>query len=101
TDYGETWKDISNNLKLGPVNVIKEDPFNKDILYVGTDVGVYVSKDGGETWNVLGGNLPTVYVQDLVIHPRDNVIIIATHGRGMWAMDATGVNGGPRRMRRS
>jgi len=100
TDYGETWVDISNNLKLGPVNVIKEDPFIADILYVGTDVGVYVSKDGGKTWNVLGGNLPTAYVQDLVIHPRDNIIVIATHGRGMWVMDATGVNGGPRRSRR-
>ncbi len=92
TDFGETWQSISGNIKLGPVNVIVEDPSNRNILYVGTDVGVYVTKDGGKKWDVLGGNLPTVYVQDLVIHPRDNVIVIATHGRGMWALDAKDIS---------
>jgi len=92
TDYGKTWVDISGNIPLGPVNVIKEDPVNKDILYVGTDIGVYVTTDGGKTWNILGGNLPSTFVQDLIIHPRDNIIVIATHGRGMWAMDANPVN---------
>jgi len=92
TDFGETWQSISGNIKLGPVNVIVEDPVNRNILYVGTDVGVYVTKDGGKKWDVLGGNLPTVYVQDLVIHPRDNVIVIATHGRGMWALDAKDIS---------
>ena len=99
TDFGETWQSISGNIKLGPVNVIVEDPFNRNILYVGTDVGVYVTKDGGKKWDVLGGNLPTVYVQDLVIHPQENVIVIATHGRGMWALDALSVNGGRQRRR--
>lgn len=92
TDFGETWVNITGNIPLGPVNVIKEDPVDKNILYVGTDLGVYVSTDGGKTWNVLGGNLPTTYVHDLIIHPRDNIIVIATHGRGMWAMDANPVN---------
>ncbi|NIM59426.1 MAG: hypothetical protein GTO16_10855 [Candidatus Aminicenantes bacterium] len=92
TDYGKTWVDISGNIPLGPVNVIKEDPVNKNILYVGTDIGVYVTKDGGKTWNVLGGNLPSTFVHDLIIHPRDNIIVIATHGRGMWAMDANPLN---------
>ncbi len=92
TDYGKTWVDISGNIPLGPVNVIKEDPVNKDILYVGTDIGVYVTTDGGKTWNILGGNLPSTFVHDLIIHPRDNIIVIATHGRGMWAMDANPVN---------
>ncbi len=92
TDYGETWESLVGNLPLGPVNVIREDPVNRKILYVGTDVGVYVTKDGGETWSVLGGNLPTAYVQDLIIHPRDNIIVIATHGHGMWALDAEPVN---------
>jgi len=92
TDYGETWVDISGNIPSGPVNVIKEDPVNKDILYVGTDIGVYVTTDGGKTWNILGGNLPSTFVHDLIIHPRDNVIVIATHGRGMWAMDANPIN---------
>jgi photosystem II stability/assembly factor-like uncharacterized protein len=92
TDYGQTWQDISGNIPCGPVNVIREDPINRNILYVGTDIGVYVTTDGGKTWNVLGNNLPSCFVQDLIVHPRDNVIAIATHGRGMWALDATGVN---------
>ncbi len=97
-DFGTTWKDISANIPLGPVNVIREDPINKNILYVGTDIGVYVSKDGGESWEVLG-NLPSTYVHDLIIHPRDNIIVIATHGRGMWVMDANKVNEGKRSRR--
>ena len=97
-DYGQTWQDISPGIPLGPVNVIREDPINKDILYVGTDIGVYVSKDGGNTWQTLG-TLPSTYVHDMMIHPRDNIIVIATHGRGMWTLDANHVNGG-RRMRR-
>jgi photosystem II stability/assembly factor-like uncharacterized protein len=90
-DYGQTWKDISSNIPLGPVNVIREDPFNKNILYLGTDTGVFVSKNGGESWEVLG-DLPSTYVHDLIIHPRDNVIVIATHGRGMWVLDAGKIN---------
>jgi len=92
TNYGITWVDISGNIPLGPVNVIKEDPLNKDILYVGTDIGVYVTTDGGKKWDILGGNLPSTFVQDMIIHPRENIIVIATHGRGMWAMDANPVN---------
>jgi len=92
TNQGKKWVDISGNIPLGPVNVVREDPVNKDILYVGTDIGVYVTTDGGQTWNVLGGNLPSTFVHDLIIHPRDNIIVIATHGRGMWALDANPVN---------
>ena len=92
TDFGNTWEDISGNIPLGPVNVIREDPIDRNILYVATDVGVYVTKDGGKTWNVLGSNLPSVYALDLIIHPRDNIVVIATHGRGMWAIDAELVN---------
>jgi photosystem II stability/assembly factor-like uncharacterized protein len=100
TDFGKTWKSIVGNILFGPVNVIREDPVDKDILYVGTDGGVFVSKDGGETWDALGGNLPMVYVHDLIIHPRDNVVVIATHGRGMWALDADPVNEKSKRPRR-
>ena len=92
TDFGKTWTSLAKGVPVGPVNVIREDPVNKDILYLGTDMGVYVTADGGKTWTVLGGNLPTVYVHDLVIHPRDNIVVIATHGRGMWALDADKVN---------
>ena len=92
-DYGQTWKDISGNIPAGTVNVIREDPFRRNILYVGTDNGVFVSKDNGGSWTVLG-DLPSTYVHDLIVHPRDNIIVIATHGRGMWALDGNLVNGG-------
>ena len=90
-DFGKTWEDISGNIPVGPVNVIREDPRNKDILYVGTDAGVYISIDQGENYSVLG-DLPFTYIHDLKVHPRDNMIIIATHGRGMWVMDADPLN---------
>lgn len=93
TDFGATWKSIAAGIPLGPINVITEDPTNAKILYVGTDVGVYVTLDGGATWDVLGGNLATNYVHDIVVHPRDRIIVAATHGRGMWAMDAVPVQG--------
>jgi photosystem II stability/assembly factor-like uncharacterized protein len=90
-NFGDTWQDISGNIPVGPVNVIREDPVNHSILYVGTDGGVFVTKDDGKKWDVLG-TLPFSYVHDLAIHPRDNMIIIATHGRGMWVMDANPIN---------
>jgi photosystem II stability/assembly factor-like uncharacterized protein len=92
TDFGKTWTDISKGIPIGPVNVIREDPVNKDILYVGTDLAVYVTADGAKTWQVLGANLPTTYVHNLIVHPRDNMVVIATHGRGMWVLDANGIN---------
>ncbi|MEN6561894.1 MAG: hypothetical protein ABFD52_14080 [Acidobacteriota bacterium] len=99
TDYGKTWTSLAGGIPVGPVNVIREDPVDENILYAGTDMGVYVTVDGGKTWAVLGGNLPTVYVHDLIVHPRDNIIVIATHGRGMWALDADKVNNKPSRRR--
>ena len=86
TDLGETWVDISGNVPLGPVNVIREDPDKEDQLFLGTDASVYVTKDGGETWAVLG-DLPFAYVHDLAIHPRDRMLVIGTHGRGVWVFD--------------
>jgi photosystem II stability/assembly factor-like uncharacterized protein len=91
TDFGKTFKSLVGNIPGGPVNVIREDPSNPKILYVGTDMGVYATIDGGATWSVLGANLPQVFVLDLVIQPRDRVIAIATHGRGVWVMDAVPV----------
>jgi photosystem II stability/assembly factor-like uncharacterized protein len=90
-NFGDTWQDISGNIPAGPVNVIREDPVNPDILYAGTDGSVFISKDGGKRWDILG-TLPFSYVHDLAIHPRDNMIIIATHGRGVWVMDANPLN---------
>ncbi len=93
-DFGSTWEDISGNIPAGPVNVIREDPGKDSILYAGTDVGVYISTDRGNQWQVLG-DLPCTYVHDLAIHPRDNMVIIATHGRGMFVLDADPLNRKP------
>jgi photosystem II stability/assembly factor-like uncharacterized protein len=87
TDYGKTWKDISYNLPGGPVNVIREDPKNENILYAGTDLGIYASLNRGESWISLCSNLPTTFVHDLVVHPRDDVLVIGTHGRSVYVMD--------------
>ena len=96
-DYGKTWIDIAKGIPFGPVNVVREDPVDPKVLYIGTDGGVFVTKDRGKTWEALGSGLPTVYVHDLVVHPRDNIVVIATHGRGMWALDANPVNGKDKR----
>ena len=86
-DYGKTWTSLAAGIPGGPVNVVREDPKVKGLLYAGTDTGVYVSRDAGLTWNVLGSGLPTSYVWDIAIHPRDNAMVIATNGRGMWLID--------------
>lgn len=84
---GAIWRDISNNLPAEAINVIKEDPINQNVLYVGTDRGVYVSLDRGEKWQVLGEGLPHVPVHDLVVHPRDRELVAGTHGRSIWILD--------------
>jgi len=84
-DGGITWKDISGNLPLEPVNVVREDPVNPAILYVGTDGGVYVSKDGGATYKAWHNGLPqSVPVHDIAIQQRENEIILGTHGRSLY-----------------
>jgi hypothetical protein len=88
-DYGGTFTSIVNNIPAGCINVVREDPSDADVLYAGTDFGAFVSIDGGRRWQVLGGNLPSVQVSDLQYQPRDQVIVISTYGRGMWALDAT------------
>jgi photosystem II stability/assembly factor-like uncharacterized protein len=88
TDYGATFSSLAANLPIGAVNVIREDPRDPQTLYVGTDLGVFVSTNGGARWEVLGGLLPSVQISDLQYQSRDNVIVIATYGRGMYALDA-------------
>lgn len=90
-DYGKTWEDISEGIPGGPVNVIVEDPNNQSILYVGTDMGVYVTLDGADSWQVLGTELPITFVHDLAIQERDKVMVAATHGRGMYKIRLRGV----------
>lgn len=89
TDYGKTFRSIAANIPAGSVNVIREDPSNPNVLFVGTDFGVFVSTNGGARWDVLGGNLPSVQVSDLQYHPREKYIVISTYGRGMWGLDAS------------
>jgi len=87
TDYGKTWTDIGSDVPGECANVIRQDPENGNILYLGTDRAVYVSLDGGDSWNVLGTELPTVYVHEIVIQQAENVLAIATHGRSSWIID--------------
>ncbi|AIE84777.1 glycosyl hydrolase BNR repeat-containing protein [Fimbriimonas ginsengisoli Gsoil 348] len=86
TDRGRTWRSIVGNLPAEPINVIREDPGRKDLLYVGTDMGVYVSYDGGVVWEALQGGLPHTPVHDIAIQPRENEMVIATHARSVWAL---------------
>jgi hypothetical protein len=93
TDYGQTWSPLIpavGGVKpvRGYAHVVKEDLINKDLLFVGTELGLWVSLDGGKQWSqYTGGNLPNVAVRDLAIHPRDRDLVIATHGRGIWIID--------------
>ena len=86
-DFGKKWISITNNLPNEAVNVIKEDPKNENIVYLGTDKGLYISLNSGKEWSTLGADLPTVPVHDLVIHPRENELVVATHGRSIWVTD--------------
>ncbi len=87
-DYGATWAPLMNNLPaIGNINVIREDPRNKDLLYLGTEFGLYVSFTGGNEWKQFMSGLPTVRVDDLLVHPRDNDLIVGTHGRGIYILD--------------
>ncbi len=86
-DFGASWTPISNGLPGESINVIAEDPTHENILYVGTDLGVYVSLDRGASWHSLSATLPTTPVHDLEVHPRDPEIVIGTHGRSVWVMN--------------
>jgi hypothetical protein len=88
TDFGASWTSLVGNLPAESINVVREDPRNPDVLYVGTDGGVYASLDRGATWVSLSATLPTTPVHDLVVHPRDDEIVIGTHGRGVFVLDA-------------
>lgn len=87
-DLGGTWRSISSNLPpVGWVNVIAEHPQNPDLLFAGTETGLFVSIDRGGGWTRLKGNFPTVPVDDLKIHPRDDDLVVATHGRSIYVLD--------------
>ncbi|HEV2668037.1 MAG TPA: sialidase, partial [Blastocatellia bacterium] len=90
TDFGKTWTPLvaADSTVRGYAHVVKEDLVNRDLLFVGTEFGLWVSLDSGRQWaQYKGGDLPSVAVRDLAIHPRDHDLVIATHGRGIWIVD--------------
>jgi len=89
SDYGETWKSISTGIvkETGTIHAFREHPRNPNVLFAGTEFGLYVSIDKGAQWTKFQSNLPTVPVFDIAIHSRENDLILATHGRGVWIMD--------------
>jgi photosystem II stability/assembly factor-like uncharacterized protein len=89
-DWGKTWRSIASNLptnKPGSVYVVREDLVNPNLLYCGTETGVFASLDKGGSWFPLAENLPVVPVYDLQIHPRDHELIAGTHGRAVQILD--------------
>jgi ligand-binding sensor domain-containing protein len=83
-DYGTTWKQLFTDLPAEPVNVLREDPKNENLLYVGTDHGLYVSVDGGASSMAWMSELPRVAIHDIAIQERENEIVLGTHGRGIY-----------------
>ena len=87
-DFGNTWTSIAGALTPNRViHAVHEDPKNPNLIYIGTEYGLFLSPDGGRQWIELKSNLPRVPVNDFVIHPRDNDLVLATHGRGVWILD--------------
>jgi photosystem II stability/assembly factor-like uncharacterized protein len=89
-DFGATWRALTATLPAAaPANVIVEDHTNPDLLFLGTDRGLFASIDGGARWVLFRANMPIVPVRDLVIHPRENDLVVGTYGRGVWVADIT------------
>ena len=83
-DFGKTWTTIVNGIPKSPANVIKEDPVNENVLYLGTDNGAYVSFNSGQNWEAFSKNLPAVAVHDMVVQEQTNDLLIGTHGRSIY-----------------
>jgi hypothetical protein len=92
-DHGKSWRSLRANLPetAGSARVVREDRFNQNLLYLGTEFAIWVSIDRGETWTKLNGNLPTVAVHEVAIHPTAGEIVAATHGRSLWVLDVSGL----------
>ena len=88
TDYGASWKLITNGIQAPSyTRVIREDPVQKDLLYAGTETGLYISVNGGNSWQSFQQNVPRSPIHDIVIHEREHDLILATHGRSFWLLD--------------
>ncbi len=88
TDYGKTWTSVAGDLPVkGNINAVREGNQNPNLLFAGTEFGLYATVDGGKSWKRFSNGLPTVRIDDLLIHPRDGDLIVATHGRSFWIAD--------------
>ena len=89
TDFGQTWKRLTDGIpeSAGTVHVVREDPKNPNLLFAGTEFGLFVSFDRGAKWERMKCGMPTVPVDDILIHPREHDLIVGTHGRSIWIMD--------------
>jgi hypothetical protein len=87
TDYGKTWASLATPDLWGYALTIVQDPVDPDLLFLGTEFGLYASLDGGKRWLPWKHGIPTVSVMDLAIHPREHDLIVATHGRGLYIVD--------------
>jgi len=87
TDYGRTWTSLTTDALASFAHMIKQDPVNPDLLFLGTEHGLYLTVDGGRQWGQMTPGLPNVPVRDLAIHPREGDLVIATHGRGIYILD--------------
>ena len=86
-DFGSTWQSAVGNLKGEIARTLTEDQKNPDVLYLGTETGLFVSIDRAKSWTRIKANLPTVRIDEITLHPRDNALILATHGRAIWILD--------------
>ncbi len=86
-DFGATFRSLNGNLAGEAVKTLTEDQKNPDVLYIGTETGIFLTLDRGKSWARLKANLPTVRVDEITLHPRDNAMLVATHGRNLWVLD--------------
>ncbi len=89
-DYGQTFRSMNAGLGGQNVRTLTEDLRNPDVLYIGTETGIFLSLDRGQSWRRLQANLPTVRVDEITLHPRDNAMLVATHGRSLFVLDHLG-----------
>src|SRR6185369_16742084 len=86
-DFGQTWTPLATPAVSGFAHVIREDTVKSNLLFLGTEHGLYISLDSGQNWAQFTGNLPNVPVRDMQVHPREGDLMIATHGRGFYILD--------------
>lgn len=92
-DYGKTWTRLGIDLPLEPVNVVREDPSNPNVLYVGTDHGLYISLNRGKRFEAVSKGFPDVPVHDLVVQPSARELVVGTHGRSLYKLDIAHIQG--------